>query len=206
MLVEHAPPSRLRVRLALRPSRRNNPGQPGTSTRRSGRPCNRRKTRRASTSSGPSPARAFCRRVAARTTRTRCPAMSPKPASAPARGHVVRGTGAGLRQPVLRRRQGALVLGADHQRGHHHHRHDLPVQLGRVDRGRPAEARTRSEDHQVRAHLARAWRSHRRRRDAPDALRCAGGDGRAGLGSGGEVSRTGTRPWRRSGTSPRPTA
>ena len=35
------------------------------------------------------------------------------------------------------------LLGARHERGHHHHRHDLPVQLGGADHRRAGTARTR---------------------------------------------------------------
>ena len=55
-------------------------------------------------------------------------------------------------------------------------------------------------------HLARARRPHRRRGDAAEAIRRAGRHGRARLGPRREISRTGTRRWRRSATSSRPTA
>ena len=58
--------------------------------------------------------------------------------------HLVRGSGEGLRQSLLRRRQAPLVLGVDDERRDHPLRHDLSLQLRGADRRRSAEARPRS--------------------------------------------------------------
>jgi hypothetical protein len=98
-------------------------------------------------------------------------------------GHLVRGSGQGVRQPVLRRREGPLVMGADHQCGNHSDRHDFSLQLRGVDRERDAETRAEPEGHQVRPHLARPRGPYRRRADAAGSLQPQSRDGRARLAS-----------------------
>ena len=102
-------------------------------------------------------------------------AIAPKPAVAkppgrraeapgpPAKSNVGSAAGQGLRQSLLRRREGILGVGGDHVRRHHHHRHHLRVLRRQPDRGRPSFVRPRSRHDQVRHRQPRAPRSLGRR-------------------------------------------
>ena len=95
---------------------------------------------------------------------------------------VVRLAVQGLRQPLLARHATAFVVGAAHQRGPHHHRHELRVGHRARNHRRPDDARTRSAANQVRRHQPCARRSRSGRRGTAEAIRRQGRDGRARLG------------------------
>ena len=88
----------------------------------------------------------------------------------------------GLRQSLLARHTAALVLGAAHQRGPHHHRHQLRLGHTARDHRRSDDAGAQSARHQVRDHQPRSRRSRSGRGGAPEPLRRQGGDGRRRLG------------------------
>ena len=96
--------------------------------------------------------------------------------------HVVRIALQGLRQLVLARHAPALVVGAAHERGPDHPRHELRVGDAAGNHRRPENARARSPADQVRRHQPRARRSRSGRGGTAEAIRRQGGDGRARLG------------------------
>ena len=71
-------------------------------------------------------------------------------------------TGEGLRQSVLRRREGVLLLGRRHLGRHHRHRRDLRLLGRRGSRRRVEEAGARPGDDQVPDHQSRPRGSLRR--------------------------------------------
>ena len=78
--------------------------------------------------------------------------------------------------------EGAHVVGAGHERGHHHHRHDLSVQLGGADHRRAGAGGARPRGHPLPHHLARPRRPHRRGANPAGPIRREGGDGGCRLG------------------------
>ena len=106
--------------------------------------------------------------------------------------HVARGTGQGVRQPVLRRHDRVLRVGGQDIGRHHPARHDLRL-LGRGRSGRrPEEAGTGSGHHQVRAGQPRPHRPFRRREVPAGALRHQGPDVGRRLGADCRVAESRT--------------
>ena len=72
------------------------------------------------------------------------------PGATPDRATLVRIAIQGLRQPVLARHAPAFVLGAAHERGPHHHRHELRLGHRAGDHRRPDDARSGPAADQIR--------------------------------------------------------
>ena len=75
-----------------------------------------------------------------------------------------------------------LLVGADHERRHHPHRYALRIRFRRGDRRRHEEARARSDQRQIRDHLARSRRPCRWSQADAGSLQVAPRHGRARLG------------------------
>ena len=120
------------------------------------------------------------------------------PPGPPDRFDVARGTGQGVRQPVLRRHDRVLRVGGQDIGRHHPARHDLRLLDRGRSGGRPEEAGTRPGHHQIRAGQPRPHRPFRRREVPAGALRHQGPDVGRRLGADcrlAESEQADARPW-----------
>ena len=73
-------------------------------------------------------------------------------------GRLVRLALQGVRQSLLAWHAPALIVGAAHQRGHHHHRHEFRLGHAAGDHRRLDQTGPQPARHQIRHHQPRSWR------------------------------------------------